>query len=191
MGQSVERYALWSYRNQRCANSTNPGVFEQKTFYHKKWWSPIDIIFIKQSWRLVRGKMRPINQWHARIVTSRLARDHAWLCSNRRDIARPCSDQSTILKRLDYKRVLLCTWLFEKKNTVKQVCIPVGYVPPAHWPYLVVSGGGVRAMPPCHACPPAIHAPLPCMPPCHVCPPVNRMTDRCKHITLPQLHCGR
>ena len=22
-------------------------------------------------------------------------------------------------------------------------------------------------------------------------PPMNRMTDRCKNITLPQLHCGR
>ena len=26
---------------------------------------------------------------------------------------------------------------------------------------------------------------------CQTHPPVNRMTDRCKNITLPQLRCGR
>ena len=63
--------------------------------------------------------------------------------------------------------------------------------------------------PPCHAhplphmsllphMPPAMHAPtmhplLPAMhasPAMHV-PPVNRITDRCKNITLPQLRCRR
>ena len=63
---------------------------------------------------------------------------------------------------------------------------------------------------PSHACPPATHIPRPCtprghahpqpcMPPGHACPsghacppghahppPVNRMTNRCKNITLPQ-----
>ena len=40
---------------------------------------------------------------------------------------------------------------------------------------------------------PATHAPLPCMPPCHAhpsvmhAPPMNRITDRCKNITFPQL----
>ena len=52
----------------------------------------------------------------------------------------------------------------------------------------------------CHACSLATHTPLQCMPPCHVCPPshacppspmVNRITDACENITLPQLHCGR
>ena len=51
----------------------------------------------------------------------------------------------------------------------KQECIPVGYIPPAHWPYLVVS----YACPPPrknHACPSperTMHAPQkkPCMPP--------------------------
>ena len=50
-----------------------------------------------------------------------------------------------------------------------QECIPVGCVPPAHWPYLVVSY-------PCnHAHPPTTHALLqPCMPPCnHACPPAT------------------
>ena len=57
-----------------------------------------------------------------------------------------------------------------------------------------------------HACPLGAtkHAPpkQPHMPPCsnHAChppteqphmPPVNRMTNRCKNITLPQLRCGR
>ena len=42
----------------------------------------------------------------------------------------------------------LCEW----ENIGKQKCIPVGCVPPAHWPYLVVS----YARPPRknHACPP-------------------------------------
>ena len=100
-----------------------------------------------------------------------------------------------------------------QKALYKQDCIPVGCVPPAHWPYTVAvvstGGGGMHA--PCHACPPTTHAPChtchpchahhppPCMPPCHAhlhhaCPPchahtpppVNRMTDRCKNITLPQ-----
>ena len=49
----------------------------------------------------------------------------------------------------------------------QQECIPVGCVPPAHWPYLIIS----------YACPPRKnHTPLqekPCMPPGknHVCPP--------------------
>ena len=66
-------------------------------------------------------------------------------------------------------------------------------------------GGGMCAThTPRHACPllphtppPAMHAPchthpLPHTPPpaMHI-PPVNRITDRCKNITLPQLRCGR
>ena len=82
--------------------------------------------------------------------------------------------------------------LNDDKNHEQQECIPVGCVPPAHWPYLVIS----------HACPPQPHTPpatmhtppWPCMPPYnHACPPttthappVNRMTNRCKNITLPQ-----
>ena len=68
----------------------------------------------------------------------------------------------------------------------KQECIPVGCVPPAHWPYLVVSAGGAcfathtpchaRALPcppathtsPCHTCPCAVHAS-----PCYACPPAK------------------
>ena len=60
-------------------------------------------------------------------------------------------------------------------NSNKQGCIPVGCVPPAHcWPY---RGGGHAWQGGCvagrhwwHACP----------------PPVDRMTDACKNITLPQ-----
>ena len=65
----------------------------------------------------------------------------------------------------------------------------------------------------CHACPPppAMHAPHHAYPPCHTCPspchawphcqayphphhahpPVNRITDTCENITLPQLCCGQ
>ena len=38
------------------------------------------------------------------------------------------------------------------RNSSKQECIPVGCIPPAHWPY-------------------AMHAPLPHMPPYHACAP--------------------
>ena len=54
----------------------------------------------------------------------------------------------------------------------QQECIPVGSVPPAHWPYLVISA----TYAPCHACPPpctlppAMHSPMLCMPPCQACP---------------------
>ena len=63
----------------------------------------------------------------------------------------------------------------------KQECIPVGCVPPGHWPYLIIS----------YACPPmTMHAPQPCMPPSnhvhpratmhalgnHACPPATTHT---------------
>ena len=78
---------------------------------------------------------------------------------------------------------------FTTRNYTKQECIPVGCVPPTHWPYLIVSAmhAPPPCMSPCHAHPPAMHAPchacpLPCMPPtmhvphhtcptCHTCPP--------------------
>ena len=66
------------------------------------------------------------------------------------------------------------TWSFESK-----VCIPVGCVPPAHWPYLIVSGGGEPA------CPGGMWAPgVRARGWGHACThaPVNRMTDRCKNI---------
>ena len=47
---------------------------------------------------------------------------------------------------------------------IEQECIPVGCVPSA----AVAVGGGVSTS-----------------------PPVNRITDACKNITLPQLRCGR
>ena len=94
-----------------------------------------------------------------------------------------------------------------------QECIPVGCVPPAHWPHLVVSAGGARGyaslggcdcpggpggprrnacwgnacpggcLPGGHACPGAVHVQGVCV----ACmPPVNRMTDACENITLHQ-----
>ena len=54
-------------------------------------------------------------------------------------------------------------------------------------------GGGVHVT---HT--PAIHAPHHAHPPCHACPlgharplSVDRITDACENITLPQLRCGR
>ena len=84
-----------------------------------------------------------------------------------------------------------------RPHNLGQECIPVGCVPPAHWPNFIVSAqGGVHAPTmhtpssmhaptamhsPCHVCTPAMHVPLPCMPPamdalamhapCHGCPP--------------------
>ena len=153
-----------------------------------------------------------------------------------------------------------------RQKTKQQECIPVGCIPPVHWPYLCISsyptyappgatmhapkqpcmppwsnhtcphratmhaslgttmhapqgatmhapwsnhahpprgnhtcplGATTHAPPSNHTCPPGatMHAPpqQPCMPPWsnHTCPPVNRMTNRCKNITLPQLRCGR
>ena len=53
--------------------------------------------------------------------------------------------------------------------------------PPRHAHALM----GMYPTPPYHAsCPPAMHAPTPC----HTCPtPLNRISDRCKNITFPQL----
>ena len=64
------------------------------------------------------------------------------------------------------------------KLTRKQECIPVGFLPPARWPYPIVSdgggggvwGGGFAQTPP--DADPSLS-------------PVNRMTHRCKNITLP------
>ena len=98
----------------------------------------------------------------------------------------------------------------------KQECIPVGCVPPMHWPTISHSVWGV-----CMACTPltmhtpsAIHArlprmppptthtslpctPPPCMPPCHACPPAMHVslpctppcgqTHTCKDIKLRKL----
>ena len=64
----------------------------------------------------------------------------------------------------------------------KQECIPVGYVPPAHW--LTVSHS-VRLQWG-HACPRRIPQGMQAPPGTHDSP-VNRMTDTCKNITIPQL----
>ena len=67
----------------------------------------------------------------------------------------------------------------------KQEYIPVGCIPPAHWPYLIAIHTPPPHTPPCHACPHACHLhachllctppathPLPCMPHpfCHAHP---------------------
>ena len=76
---------------------------------------------------------------------------------------------------------------------LKQDCIPVGCVPPACCQYLpayTVLGGlllGGAWSQGClllvtEGCIPAYNGPD--------LPPVNRITDTCKNITLPQLRCG-
>ena len=66
---------------------------------------------------------------------------------------------------------------------LKQECVPVGCVLPAHWPYLVVSARGVcmPCMPPCHTrplpyTPPTMHAP-------YHAPPITH-TPLATHATL-------
>ena len=57
------------------------------------------------------------------------------------------------------------------------LCIPPAMHAPMHAPH---------TWPTPHM-PHTTHAPLPC----HTPPPVNRITDACENITLPQLGCGR
>ena len=92
-----------------------------------------------------------------------------------------------------------------------QECIPVGCVPPAHWPTIShsVGGGGMCGMhAPCHACPlphmppamhsspvtyapsPAMHTPLACTAPamhvpCHTHPPCHACPPT-THTPLPR-----
>ena len=96
-----------------------------------------------------------------------------------------------------------------------QECIPVGWVLPAHWPYLIVSPMHVPlpcmplpcmppAMhapchacpaPPCHTCPshacrlpctpPGLYAPNHAWPPCHACPLPYRLPH---HVYPPAMH---
>ena len=97
------------------------------------------------------------------------------------------SVEMTILKRqpqvngrsFPYFIFLWITFLFTKINrNVKQECIPVGCIPPALPPY----GGSL-----CDRDPPDRNPPPGQIPPWTETPPVNRITDRCKNITFPQL----
>ena len=81
------------------------------------------------------------------------------------------------------------------RHTPLLPCMPPCHAcPPPHMPPLPHTP--LPCMPPTMHAPlpcPSCHAPLPHMPPCHArlptthtSPLVNRMTDRCKNITLPQ-----
>ena len=61
------------------------------------------------------------------------------------------------------------------RECVKQECMPVGCVPPACW--CIPGGAPPWQRPPCH---------VTCDASWNRDPPVNRMTHRCKNITLPQ-----
>ena len=71
----------------------------------------------------------------------------------------------------------------------EQECIPVECIPPAA---VAVQEGGLHQAPPRGPDPPGPGSPLGTrpprtrQPPGDQTPPVDRMTDRCKHITLPQ-----
>ena len=72
----------------------------------------------------------------------------------------------------------------------KQECIPVGCVPPGAVAVLRGSPPGTPHTPTPHppgaGTPGTRHPPGPGTPQDQTPPPVNRMTDRCKNITLPQ-----
>ena len=80
------------------------------------------------------------------------------------------------------------------ESIFQQECIPVGCIPPAHLPYPIVSDGGVCATPP--EADPQMQTPLmqrtldteppPDADPLDADSSVNRMTHRCRNITLPQ-----
>ena len=74
-----------------------------------------------------------------------------------------------------------------------QPCVsptPLPCMPPMHTPTVHASPAthttqATHTPTPSHARPPAMHAPS------HTRPPVDRITDACENITLPQLRCGR
>ena len=74
------------------------------------------------------------------------------------------------------------------KTTKKQECIPVGCVPPTA---VAVPGGSPPGTPLGAGTPPPEQAPQPHPPEHAASPPVDRITDACENIALPQLRCGR
>ena len=67
-------------------------------------------------------------------------------------------------------------------SQIQQECIPVRCLPPARWPYHIVSNGGWVICPaPWMQTLPHIQTPPGCRP-----PPVDRMTNTSKNITLPK-----
>ena len=80
-----------------------------------------------------------------------------------------------------FRHYLTAAWTTRQNtNQFQQVCIPVGSVPPACWPYPVISRGGVCLG---EVCPGGEVYPSMQW---HRHPPVSRITDRCKNTTLPQ-----
>ena len=78
--------------------------------------------------------------------------------------------QGFYLNTVNKKARNTCSWSFAAPSTktLKQECIPVGYVPPSS---VAVSPARTPPALPCHTCPLATYAnPLPCTAPCHTCP---------------------
>ena len=134
---------------------------------------------------------------------SKESADHQWQRANQSAVSRMSSCIVVIIKNL------YVTWT---RDNDLQECIPVGCVPPACRPYPCmhcaggclpreVSAGGWCVCPGGEWSARRVSAwecPWGCVCPGGVSsrgcgkppPPVNRLTDRCKNITLPQLRCG-
>ena len=82
-----------------------------------------------------------------------------------------------------------------EQTQMKQECIPVGCVPPACKCTAAARGVTLTETPstdtPLDRDPPGQRPPWTENPLWTETPPVNRIADRCKNITLPQIHCGR
>ena len=117
--------------------------------------------------------------------------DKVFLCTNSINFTN--SPMQTVTVR-DFRRIRTRN---KETTKLKQECIPVGCVPSA----AVAVSPATHT--PCYACPSATPPPMPHMRPCHAHPlphtpamhvppamralPVNRITDKCKNITFPQL----
>ena len=87
-------------------------------------------------------------------------------------------------------RLVLGQWIHNLHVNLnpKQECIPVGCIPPAA---VAVPGGSPPGTPPDQAHPPGTRSPGSRHPLRSRHLPVDRITDACENITLPQLCCGR
>ena len=85
---------------------------------------------------------------------------------------------------------MVLLWRCSASPTIQE-CIPVGCIPPAHWPYLVISHAGPHHICPQKHMPPTnIHTPLPPhTPPCHhTCPPPSRKPPTTMHAPTTTTH---
>ena len=98
-----------------------------------------------------------------------------------------CKNLSYFVSRMCLEIVLILKSKLFKFN-LKQECIPVGCIPPPHWPYLIVSGRGCTCL--------GVYLPVGVLPAQGVPAQVLHLllwTEFLRHttenITLPQLRC--